>query len=359
VREVFAASSGSAAPSSPPQPPPASTNPPTAAAPPASYARPVPSIERALARPGNGRTAADGFDWRRKVKVVTGATQGPGKRDQETLDRDRARLELSGPKRILFLGCTSGAGQTVTALMTGYILASLREHPVAAVDLHDGSLGRHMHPAADVAALLDGGIPDAPPSTALDGLPPGSRCEPGNTIGETSTQNGVRGAAPDGRLDVITAGRGWRGQLDDAGAALLARKLGEHYPLAMLDPGPNGLTRLLHVADQLVVVVPASGDAAPSLTSTRDWLEAHGFDDLAARSVTLINGVSRRSMTDVEAAESVARGRCRAIVRVPWDDGLPVGAAGPTALLPQTRVAYTALAGVLVAGMAAAPVKVN
>lgn len=292
---------------------------------------------------------------------MTGATQGPGKRDQETLDRDRARLELSGPKRILFLGCTSGAGQTVTALMTGYILASLREHPVAAVDLHDGALGRHMHPAADVAGLLGGGTPDAPPSTALDGLPPGSRGEPGNSIGETSPQNGngLRGSAPDGRLDVITAGRSWHGQLDNAGAALLARRLGEHYPLAMLDPGPNGLTRLLHVADQLVVVVPASGDAAPSLTSTRDWLEAHGFDDLAGRSVTLINGVSRRSMTDVEAAESVARGRCRAIVRVPWDDGLPVGAAGPTALLPQTRVAYTALAGVLVAGMAAAPVKVN
>jgi hypothetical protein len=311
---------------------------------PPAGARPVPSIERALARPGRGATSPD---WHGKVKVVTGATQGPGKRDQETLDRDRARLGLSGPKRILFLGCTSGAGQTVTALMTGYILASLREHPVAAVDLHDGALGRHMHPAADVAALLDGGVPDAPPATALDGLPPGAR----------SDGNGTR--APDGRLDVITAGSRPPGRRETSlhDAALLARRLGEHYPLAMLDPGPNGLTRLLAVADQLVIVVPASGDAAPSLTSTRDWLEAHGFGELAGRSVTLINGVSRRSMPDVETAESVARGRCRAIVRVPWDDALPVGAAGPTALLPQTRVAYTALAGVLVAGMAAGPVR--
>jgi hypothetical protein len=76
-----------------------------------------------------------------------------------------------------------------------------------------------------------------------------------------------------------------------------------------------------------------------------------------AHSVTLINGVSRRSLADVEAAESVARGRCRAIVRVPWDEMLPVGVAGPSTLQPQTRVAYTALAGVLVAGMAAAPVR--
>jgi hypothetical protein len=52
-------------------------------------------------------------------------------------------------------------------------------------------------------------------------------------------------------------------------------------------------------------------------------------------------------MAHVEQAEVVVRGRCRAIVRVPWDD--------PAASLQtQTRVAYTALAGVLIAGLAAA-----
>jgi hypothetical protein len=127
----------------------------------------------------------------------------------------------------------------------------------------------------------------------------------------------------------------------------------------MLDPGAHGLTRLLKVADQLVIVVPASAEAAGALADTREWLDAHGFGELVAHSVTLINGVSRRSLADVEAAESVARGRCRAIVRVPWDEMLPVGVAGPSTLRPQTRVAYTALAGVLVAGMAAAPVRIK
>ncbi len=68
-------------------------------------------------------------------------------------------------------------------------------------------------------------------------------------------------------------------------------------------------------------------------------------------------------MEDVLRAESVARGRCRAIVRVPWDDQLsarpvPHAQRGPhaqTTLNPQTRLAYTALAGVLVAGLAAVP----
>jgi hypothetical protein len=68
--------------------------------------------------------------------------------------------------------------------------------------------------------------------------------------------------------------------------------------------------------------------------------------------VTVVNGVSRRSIEDVLQAESVARGRCRAIVRVPWDDLLSAGAGSPAALHPQTRLAYTALAGVLVAGLA-------
>jgi hypothetical protein len=37
---------------------------------------------------------------------------------------------------------------------------------------------------------------------------------------------------------------------------------------------------------------------------------------------------------------------------VPWDDLLSAGADSPAALAPQTRLAYTALAGVLVTGLA-------
>ena len=134
-------------------------------------------------------------------------------------------------------------------------------------------------------------------------------------------------------------------------------QLNRHYPLTLLDPGAAGLTRLLKITDQLVVVVPANVDAAGALADTRDWLDNNGHADLAMQSVTVINGVSRRSLPDVESAESIARGRSRAIVRVPWDDMLPVAAASPSTLRPQTRVAYTALAGVLVAGLAAVPVR--
>jgi hypothetical protein len=61
-------------------------------------------------------------------------------------------------------------------------------------------------------------------------------------------------------------------------------------------------------------------------------------------------------------AESVARGRCRAIVRVPWDDLLSSRQvnpqhANPQTIQPQTRLAYTALAGVLVKSLAASHVE--
>jgi MinD-like ATPase involved in chromosome partitioning or flagellar assembly len=285
---------------------------------------PVPSVERALSGPGSVTDPS----WRRRVKVVTGGQgQGPGQRDQAALDRDRARLPLDGPRRIAILGCTSGAGQSVIALMTGHVLAAARAIPVAALDLNpgEGSLAARIEPVTSVAALLTGRGPDP-----------------------AMVQPRGRGRSR-GRLDVV-AGDDAR-VLTGADYQRLSARLAERYPLTMIDPAPSGLTRVLELADQLVLVAPASPEAATALAHTQQWLTAHGYDELAARSVTVVNGVSRRSMDDVHQAESVARGRCRAIVRVPWDDLLSAGAESPAALHPQTRLAYTALAGVLVAGL--------
>jgi hypothetical protein len=215
--------------------------------------------------------------------------------------------------------------------MAGAMLASLREQPVAAVDLHDGTLARYRAPAAWLDEILAGRPPEPVLQNRPDGLNPTPKPSPA-------------------RLDVIASHQ----QLHDGDEIKLAVQLNRHYPLTMLDPGPQGLTKLLKVTDELVVVVPANAEAAGALADTRDWLDNNGYAELAMRSVTVINGVSRRSLPDVEHAESIARGRSRAIVRVPWDDMLPVAVTGPSTLRPQTRVAYTALAGVLVAGLAAA-----
>jgi MinD-like ATPase involved in chromosome partitioning or flagellar assembly len=308
--------------------------------------RPVPSVERALSGPGSRGEVT----WRRQVRVVPGGL-GPGTRDREAPDRDRVRLPLAGPRRIAVLGCTKGAGQTVTVLMTSHILAALRGVPVAALDLNPGatSLAARRTPAVSLRGLLTGQEPDYR-------------------------------AAPEARLDVIAdpQANGVARTLEGDDYQRLADLLAERYPLTVIDPAPAGLTRVLSAADQLVLVAPASPDAATSLANTQQWLDAHGYGELASRAVTVVNGVSRRTMEDVLRAESVARGRCRAIVRVPWDDLLSPAPAGhgpgkygragsppvrggipgsrpPGEIHPQTRQAYTALAGVLVAALAAAP----
>ena len=303
--------------------------------------RPLPSIERALSGPGS----RDEVSWRRQVKVVAGG-QGPGKRNQESLDRDRARLPLDGPRRIIVLGCTRGAGQTVTALMASHILAAVRGVPVAALDLNPGatSLAARRAPASSVQALLAGHEPPHEPPHRADPADPADPAPPG------------REDHPGGRLDVIAdlPGNGTAPALGGEDFRRLATLLAERYPLTMIDPAPSGLTRVLAAADQLVLVAPASPDAATSLANTQQWLGAHGHGELAARAVTVVNGVSRRTIQDVLRAESVARGRCRAIVRVPWDDLLSARPGSSSTLHPQTRLAYMALAGVLVAGLAAA-----
>jgi hypothetical protein len=257
-------------------------------------------VERALSAPGGRRD----LSWRRRVKVVAGG-QGPGKRDQEDIDRARARLALAGPRWIVVLGCHSAAGQTLTAMMTGRVLVSLRHHPVAA---------------------LTGDIATPVKASALLG--------------------GNGGAVRAKGLDVIAE--------DAADYQRLHRLLADRYQLTIVDPAPSGLTRVLALADQLIIVAPATDQAASNLASTQQWLDAHGYGDLAARAVTVINGVHKGQMPDVLRAESVARGRCRAIVRVPYDQQFstrPVQALSPNALSVQTRLAYTALAGVVVAGL--------
>ncbi len=303
--------------------------------------RPLPSVERALSGPGSGDAS-----WHRRVKVVTGSGQGPGQRALQVLDRDRARLPLSGPRVIAVLGCTSGAGQSTTVAMAGLILATLRGAPVAALDLNPGefSLAARITPATSVTALLAGEAPD--PRLRTDS-------ETGPPRGDRRPRSGRRASAA--RLDVIADPPGAFGvHLDGDDYQRLAGALAARYPLIMLDQGPSGLTRALSVVDQLVLVAPDSPEAATALAHTQQWLNAHGYDEMAERAVTVINGVRRRPSENVLLAESVARGRCRAIVRVPWDEQLPVHPDGLAALIPQTRLAYTALAGVLVSGLGAA-----
>jgi len=321
----------------PPAPSPSPWAPPIVVVRGGSSTRPT-MVERALSGPGQHRA---GSNWREHVRVVPGG-HGPGRPDMERRDRARVLLPVHSPRLIVVLGCTVGAGQTVTTLMLADVLASLRGEPVAALDLNPGQTSltdmARTSPAASARGLLAGPTPTVP---------------------------GQRGR---GRLDLIA-----HDSTPDGGSALADEEyarvleiLTSRYPLTLTDPGASAVARVLSAADQLVLVAPASADAARAVAMTMEWLDGHGYEELCTGAITVINGVSKRSMSHVEQAELVVRGRCRAIVRVPWDDhlGAPPTEQGisdaATAdaesrfaqLRPQVQLAYTALAGVLVSALA-------
>ncbi len=304
--------------------------------------RPLRVVERALRGPGDHR----GDGWHDRVVVVPGGHR-PGRPDFQQRDRARAKLPVAGSRRIVVLGCTVGAGQTMTALMTGEVLATVRGEPVAVLDLNPGR-GSLAERADSMPAVVAGQAPAGPEQLRHSPVP--SQLA---VISSGSTQaDGLPGEP--GRDD-----------------AKVFELLSARYSLALADPAASAVPRVLAIADQLVLVAPASQDAARAIAMTLEWLEAHGYAGLAGGSAIAINGVSRQTMPHVEQAEGVARGRCRAIVRVPWDDQLrrpgPERASGADAAAapsarPGARLlgaaavqAYTALAGVLVAGLATTP----
>jgi len=302
--------------------------------------RPLRVVERALREPADKR----GDGWHDRVVVVPGGHR-PGRPDFQQRDRSRAQLPVAGSRRIVVLGCTVGAGQTMTALMTGEVLAVVRDEPVAVLDLNPGH-GSLAERADSRPAVAAGQPPPGPEH--LHHSPAPSRLA---VISSDVTEGG--GPPEQASRDV----------------ARIFELLSARYSLTLADPAASAVPRVLAIADQLVLVAPASQDAARAIAMTLEWLEAHGYAGLAGNCAAVINGVSRQTMAHVEQAEAVARGRCRAIVRVPWDDQLripgperapgadPLALAGrPGVLLGAAAVqAYTALAGVLVAGLATAP----
>ncbi|WP_405141690.1 TcpE family conjugal transfer membrane protein [Sphaerisporangium sp. NBC_01403] len=283
--------------------------------------------------------------WRRLAQVVVGGG-GPSRNDGIETDEARARTVLTGSRRIVVLGCTGGAGQTTTTLMLGHTLARYREDRVIAVDANTGD------------HTLTGRIPADSPETltsllsGLDGVSGylsmrayTTRCESGLEVVASDADTAAARRLAD------------QGLFSDQRLAQAMRVLDRHYRLILVDPAAAVAARMLPYADQLILVAPASEDAPDAVAMTFDWLDGHGSTELRRRAIMVINGVSRRSMGGVEQAEAVARGRCRAIVRVPWEDELAPGQPGHaqlTHLRAGGRRAYVALAGVVASGLAAA-----
>jgi MinD-like ATPase involved in chromosome partitioning or flagellar assembly len=271
---------------------------------------------------------------RRLIQAV-----GGGHNELDAEYEERLQRPFQGTRHIVVLGCTGGAGQTVTALMLGHTFAQYCGEPIVAVDVNPGPGALARRTRSETPETLTGLIARADQVHSLTAM-------------RRYTSQAKSG------LDVIAAGKNPLQALDDRDYALAIRTLDRFYSVTMLDAAAAVVARVLPHADQIVLVAPASADAPRAVGMTFEWLDGHGYDELRSRAVTVINGVSRRSMDDVEQAEAVARGQCRALVRIPWDDHLSLDRSPRNelkALRAPTRRAYLALAGVVAGGFTALP----
>ncbi|GGQ22298.1 MinD-like ATPase involved in chromosome partitioning or flagellar assembly [Actinomadura coerulea] len=271
---------------------------------------------------------------RRLIHAVGG---GHGEVDADY--QQRIQQPFHGTRHVVVLGCTGGAGQTVTALMLGHTFAQHNGEPVVAIDVNPGPGALARRTRSDTNETLTGLITRADQVSSLTAM-------------RRYTSQAKSG------LDVIAAGKNPLQALDDRDYALAIRTIDKFYSVTLLDAAAAVVARVLPYADQIVLVAPASADAPRAVAMTFEWLDGHGYEELRSRAVTVINGVSRRSMDDVEQAEAVARGRCRALVRIPWDDHLSMDRAPRNelkSLRTPTRRAYLALAGVVAGGFTVMP----
>ena len=267
--------------------------------------------------------------------MVSGGSASLIRSDLPDSDIERLRTSLPGPRNLVVLGCTGGAGQTVTALMIGHTLAAHRDDRVVAVDVNPGPNGLSRRVGAQTPETLTALLANA------DG------------VQDYEQMRSYVSRAATGLEIVQTLDDPYVQTLDDRDYGQLAGLLGGFYGVTLMDPAATGVSRALPGADGLVLVAPASADAERAVSMTFEWLDGNGYSSLRANSVLVVNGVSKRSLPDVDAAERVARGRCRAIVRVPWDDhlGASYTRIDVGALRSATKRAHGALGGVLVRGL--------
>lgn len=272
--------------------------------------------------------------WRGAVYVLTGGAVNPGLSEQEATrrqQRDRIRAELAAPHTVVVLSMKGGVGKTTVAALLGQMMAQHRGDQVVAVDanpdagtLADRILGRPLVVTARDLVNDLSSIHDATDLARYTGLA--------------------------GRLHVLASehdpakSEAFNRQDCEQTIALLRR----FFHVVVVDSG-TGVTHAavgaaLDAAQSLVVVGAPTVDGASRASWTLDWLDAHGYTDLAANAVAALPADRSSPDVDPDAVHRHFAARCRAVVAIPRDPHLATGGAVDLDLLrPATYDAVLAL----------------
>jgi len=282
------------------------------------------------------RRSAPKRGWRKAVLEATGGAVNLGPSQRELRERElhaRIRTPIHGCQRLAVISLKGGVGKTTTVAAMGSMFASLRGDRVIAVDANPdrGTLGEKV--VGDVTATVRDFVGRSP------------RLQRYADVREMTMQ------APS-RLEVLASESDPLASMafSEQDYRVVSDVLERFYSLILTDCGTgllhSAMVGVLAMADSIVVVSTASLDGARSASATLDWLEAHGYTELARNAVAVISAV-RPQAGDVqlEEIEDHFAARCRSVVRVPYDPHLSAGGRiDLEQLRPRTYEAYLHLA---------------
>jgi MinD-like ATPase involved in chromosome partitioning or flagellar assembly len=274
--------------------------------------------------------------WRKALYSASGGLVNVGE-SQDDLRRRELILQVNQPLRgcykIAMLSLKGGVGKTTVTTTLGSTFSSLRGDRVIAVDANPDR------------GTLSQKIPLETTATVRHLLRDASRVTRYSDVRSYTSQG-------PSRLEVLAS------EQDPAVSEAFSEDdyrrvvaLLEHfYNIVLTDCGTglmhSAMKGVLDIADSLVIVSSGSVDGARSASATLDWLDAHGYGDLVARSVAVINSVRPKSgSVDVEKLANHFAARCRAVCQIPFDPHLEEGAEIELDRLePTTRLALLEMA---------------
>ncbi|MCH0573389.1 AAA family ATPase, partial [Streptomyces sp. MUM 136J] len=336
-----------------PQPGPGAPVPPVDPRTGAAWPQPVQPDQRQPTNPGAaplGYTAAVELssdrllsNRKQRAKSSRPATGGSrfrlgGKKEEAERQRklDLIRTPVLSCYRIAVISLKGGVGKTTTTTALGATLATERQDKILAIDANPdaGTLGRRVR--RETGATIRDLVQAIPYLNSYMDIRRFTSQAP----------SGLEIIANDVDPAVSTT-------FNDEDYRRAIDVLGRQYPVILTDSGTgllySAMRGVLDLADQLIIISTPSVDGASSASTTLDWLSAHGYQDLVARSITVISGVRETGkMIKVEDIVAHFETRCRGVVVVPFDEHLAAGAEVDLDMMrPKVREAYFHLAAMI------------
>lgn len=226
---------------------------------------------------------------------------------------EKIRNPLRGDYRIAVMSLKGGVGKTTTTVTLGGVFSTVRHDRVIAIDANPdlGTLAQRVA-APGPATIRD--------LLAADDVSRYAHIRQFTTQAKSRLE--VIGSERDPAVSESFSEADYRHAIDI---------LQHHYNVILTDCGTglmhSAMSGVLDLANSLVLVTSPALDGAQSASATLDWLNLHGYNQLAANAVVVVSAAHPGNATiDMEQLLAHFRSRTRAVHVIPFDRHLSEGA---------------------------------